>query len=91
MGIESLQNYIIKDHARFEMQRRQISEEQVHHVLTAPQQIVGGEGGRRIYQSKLFLSEAGKEYLFRMIVDIQKQPAEVVTVYRTSKIAKYWR
>jgi hypothetical protein len=34
---------------------------------------------------------AGKVYLVRVIVDVDRQPAEVVTVYRTSRIAKYWR
>jgi len=32
----------------------------------------------------------GKVYLIRVVVDVDRQPAEVVTVYRTSKIAKYW-
>jgi hypothetical protein len=30
-------------------------------------------------------------YLARVIVDIDRRPAEVVTVYRTSKVARYWR
>ena len=29
-------------------------------------------------------------YLIRVVVDIDRHPAEVVTVYRTSKIPKYW-
>jgi hypothetical protein len=31
-----------------------------------------------------------KAYLVRVFVDVDRQPAEVVTVYRTSKIYKYW-
>jgi len=50
---EPPRNYIIKDHARFEMQRRQISENQVGQVLTAPQQVIEIRPGRRICQSKL--------------------------------------
>jgi hypothetical protein len=30
-------------------------------------------------------------YLIRVIVDVDRKPAEVVTVYRTSKISKYWK
>ena len=30
-------------------------------------------------------------YLIRAIVEDQVEPAVVVTVYRTSKIGKYWR
>ena len=29
------------------------------------------------------------EYLLRVFVDVDRTPAEVVTVYRTSKIEKY--
>jgi hypothetical protein len=37
------------------------------------------------------LEVAGKRYLVRVFVDVDRSPAEVVTVYRTSKIEKYWR
>jgi hypothetical protein len=33
----------------------------------------------------------GKSYLLRVFVDIGPDKAEVVTVYRTSRIEKYWR
>jgi hypothetical protein len=29
--------------------------------------------------------------LVRVFVDVDRKPAEVVTAYRTSRIAKYWR
>ncbi len=35
--------------------------------------------------------EDGKSYLVRVIVNNTIEPAVVVTVYRTSKINKYWR
>jgi hypothetical protein len=33
----------------------------------------------------------GRSYLVRVIVDVDRVPVEVVTVYRTSKIEKYRR
>jgi hypothetical protein len=33
----------------------------------------------------------GKIYLLRVFVDMDRRPAEVVTVYRTSNVAKYWK
>jgi hypothetical protein len=30
-------------------------------------------------------------YLVRVVVDIDRRPAEVVTVYRTTRVNKYWR
>ena len=37
------------------------------------------------------MGATGQEYLVRVFVDIDRDPAELVTVYRTSKIGKYWR
>jgi hypothetical protein len=90
MGPDPIKNYIIKDHARFEMGRRGITEEQVRSVLSAPQQAEAVRPGRRVYQSRIIMP-AGREYLLRVFVDIDRDPAEVVTVYKTSKVAKYWR
>ncbi len=44
---------------------------------------------RDVLQSRVKMS--GKNYLVRVIVDIDKRRPEVVTVYRTSKLSKYWR
>jgi len=30
-------------------------------------------------------------YLVRVVVDVDRRPPEVVTVYRTTKLRKYWR
>ena len=35
--------------------------------------------------------EQGKTFLVRVFVDVDRDPAEVVTAYRTSKISKYWK
>jgi hypothetical protein len=32
----------------------------------------------------------GKTYIVRVFVDIDRSPPEIVTVYRTSKVGKYW-
>ncbi len=45
----------------------------------------------KVYQSRLELGDPPKTYLFRVFVDVDRQPPDVVTVYRTSKIEKYWR
>ena len=37
------------------------------------------------------MGTAPREYLVRVFVDLDRDPPEVVTVYRTSKIDKYWR
>lgn len=37
------------------------------------------------------LERPERTYLVRIVVDVDRKPAEVVTVYRTTKMAKYWR
>lgn len=78
----------ISDHAAVEINRRNIQIEDIEQVLRAPQQILSVRSNRRIYQSIIEIN--GKPYLLRLIVD-EGKPAKLVTVYRTSKIKKYWR
>jgi hypothetical protein len=77
-------------HALEEMRRRGITQEQVKAVLANPGQILPGRNQRMIYQSKMELG-SGKPYLLRVFVDERESPSLVITVYRTSKIQKYWR
>jgi len=86
---EPIDNYLITSHAAFEMLRRRIEERVVRQVLAAPEQRHAVRAGRDVLQSRIAFS--GKTYLLRVFVDIDRDPAEVVTVYRTSRIAKYWR
>lgn len=60
-------------------------------LLAAPEQTETVREGREVYQPRLQSGEPLKTYLLRVFVDIARTPAEVVTVYRTSKVAKYWR
>ena len=86
---EPIDDYEITEHAAFEMQRRRIEASAVAAVLAAPEQRHVVRPGRDVLQSRIGI--AGKTYLLRVFVDVDRQPAEVVTVYRTSRVAKYWR
>ena len=77
-------------HAREEMQRRNIPPGVVESVLNHPQQILSIQAGKKIYQSKVDFG-TGKEYLVRIVMNDAVAPPIVVTLYRTSKIDKYWR
>lgn len=90
-GLEPIAKYHLTDHARFEMSRRQIAEADVAKVLSAPEQTEIVRVGRAFYQSRLEMGNPPKTYLLRILVDIDRQPPDVVTVYRTSKVEKYWR
>jgi hypothetical protein len=58
-------------------------------VMKNPGQQLDVRPGRVVLQS--MLQESGKQFLLRVFVDVDRRPAEVVTAYRTSKVAKYWR
>lgn len=90
-SLEPIYDFEFTDHALTEMARRQISEEDVKAVLTNPEQTEMVREGRAVYQSRLEMGEPPKTFLLRVFVDIDPRSPYVVTVYRTSKIEKYWR
>jgi hypothetical protein len=71
------------------MERRKISVDLVESVLNNPQQVISEKEGRKAYQSKIDVD--GRAFLLRVIVVDDVEPAVVITVYKTSKIDKYWR
>jgi hypothetical protein len=81
--------YTISRHAQTEMQRRNITLSQVESVLDNPQQILLEREGRKVYQSKVEFGNS-KIFLLRIIIADDIDPKVVITVYRTSKIEKYW-
>lgn len=82
-------NFLITDHALIECKRRQIPLNVLHQVLEHPEQEVSSYDGRIVYQSLWKVD--GRTFLVRAIIEPSTCPPRVITVYRTSKLAKYWR
>jgi len=80
-----------RGHARLEMQRRDVTDDLVQHVVAAPEQRFPVRDGRVVLQSRVTMGRPPKMYLVRVVIDIDRRPAEVVTVYRTTRVNKYWR
>lgn len=78
-----LREAIITPHAAEQMQRRQIGEADVRAALARP------EDSRSVREGRVVVHGMIGAYLLRVFVDVDRTPAEVVTVYRTSKIEKY--
>jgi len=72
------------------MARRKIPLEWLDSVLASPQQRIPELGGKEIFQS-LLTTEDGTLYLLRVVLATEQEPPVGVTVYRTSKVEKYWR
>jgi hypothetical protein len=91
MAAEPITRYILSEHAEFEMDRRGLDAKLIATVLGKPDQRRLVRPGREVLQSKVELGEPAKTYLVRVFIDVDRTPAEVVTVYRTSRIARYWQ
>lgn len=72
-------------HALEQMELRGISKEIVRKILLAPDQIKT-EDGQKVYQS---IIDDG-DCLIRIFVNYKKNPKIIITVYKTSKIRKYY-
>ncbi len=68
-----------------------MSEEAIRAVLARPEQRESVRPGREVLQSRVSMGSPARVYLVRVFVDVDREPPEVVTAYRTSKLAKYWR
>lgn len=75
-------------HARERVRERGISESLVRQVLREPQQVLG-HGSRKVFQSRLTIRH--KEYLLRVFTEVHEGVIMIRSVYRTSKVHKYWR
>jgi hypothetical protein len=78
----------ISGHARFEMKRRHIRADEVTAVVRRPGQVLPSVKGREIYQS---LVGRNRQMLLRVVVAEDSHAYHVITAYKTSNIAKYWR
>ena len=81
--------FFITDHAAIEIERRNIQIEYIKDCLLIPGEILPSEGNRVVYQKKYIFDK--REFLLRVIIEPRDTPQRIITVYKTSKIEKYWR
>jgi len=78
----------ISPHALFEMRRRGISREAITRMIRHPGQVLPSRKGRHIFQG---LIGRARRLLLRVVVKEDAQAYHVVTAYKTSQVAKFWR
>jgi hypothetical protein len=85
-----MDNFVFSKHANEQMQRRHLCKEVVLSVLEQPDERVGDQDDPSmiIYQS--LIKEKGQVFLVRIFVNVSVMPPRVVTLYKTSKIFKYY-
>ena len=81
---------IISNHAREQMFRRGINHETVLMVVSRSDQTIANseEPAIVIYQS--LINEDNQKFLLCVFVNVNKHPNVVVTLYKTTKISKYY-
>ncbi len=81
-------NFIFSNHALEQIQRRGLNKEKIEEILYSPDQVIEMEG-QKIFQSIVPFIPDGN-YLVRVFVNTEKEPNLIITVYKTSKISKYY-
>jgi hypothetical protein len=76
-------------HALQNLADREIEREQADRTLAAPEFVVAGQAGRKVFMRRYFDRSLHQEMLMRMIVEETTDEIIVVTLYKTSQIEKY--
>lgn len=78
-----LTNAIITQHATSQMAKRGLAEAEVRHALAEPDE------SYQVREGRIVVHRMGNKGLLRIFVDIDRNPPEVVTAYRTTRIGRY--
>ena len=70
-------------HSLEQIKLRSISKETVELVLNEPDEIIIEDDNQKVFQKIV------DNYLYRVFMNMNKNPSLIKTVYRTSKITKY--
>jgi hypothetical protein len=83
-------DFIFSKHAEEQMQRRNISRSMATDTVLHPDQTLVDDEfpGMKIFQS--LISEDEQIFLLRVFVNVERRPNIIVTLYKTSKIKKYY-
>ena len=74
-------------HAAQQIEARGIDKKTISAVIDSYDKILTDATGLTIYQK--LIKEHGKDYLYRVFVNKEKNPFLIVTAYKTTKINKY--
>jgi hypothetical protein len=79
-------NYVFSKHALEQLKIRNITEKSVNEIVEYPKKTIEFDECIKIYQAMI---EPEKLFLLRVFINTCKEPAVIITVYKTSKIKKY--
>ena len=82
--------YIISKHAQEQMIRRDINHDTVQSVISLPDHVIVDDEDPTIVIYQSLITENEQTFLLRVFVNKDKQPNVIVTLYKTTKISKYY-
>ncbi|MDR3183872.1 MAG: DUF4258 domain-containing protein [Prevotellaceae bacterium] len=81
---------IFSKHAKEQLLRRGITRETVMSVISCPEEILTDEEDPTVMIFQSPIKEKNRWFLLRVFINKDKTPHEVITLYKTSKIKKYY-
>jgi Domain of unknown function (DUF4258) len=76
-------------HARKKAATREVKQKEVEQTISRPDSVAPRQWPRRIFMRRYFDEILGTEMLLRVVVEETDVELTVVTLYKTSKFAKY--
>jgi hypothetical protein len=83
-------DFVFSKHAEEQMFRRNISKDVVIAVVTQPDQKIVDSDNPEMLIFQSLVKEDDKIFLIRVFVNRNRNPNVIVTVYKTTKIDKYY-
>jgi hypothetical protein len=81
---------IFSKHAEEQLLRRGIARETVMLVVSQPEEILADDEDATITIFQSLIKENNRCFLLRVFINKDKFPHEIITLYKTSKIQKYY-
>jgi hypoxanthine phosphoribosyltransferase len=81
---------IFSKHAKEQMLRRGITREIVMLVISHPEETLANEEDVTVTIYQSLIKEDNQRFLLRVFINKDKFPHEIITLYKTSKIEKYY-
>jgi hypothetical protein len=83
-------DFVFSRHAEEQLIRRSLDRDVVISIVSDPAQMLADENSAGITIFQSIVEEDDKLFLYRVFVNTQSSPNVIVTLYRTTKIEKYY-
>jgi hypothetical protein len=85
-----MDKFIFSKHAEEQMLRRNITRETVMFVISHPEEILADAEDTTVKIFQSLIKDGNQCFLLRVFINKDKIPQEIITLYKTSKIKKYY-